>query len=465
MSDALATDRPVARPRRRATFVSYGLVTLAYAVVLLLVQRRDGTDDFTFALNIAPFPTIGDWIAYRYESWSGRILPEAWLYVFTTAPLIWWQLASLVLSVAFVALLVLYARLARPAADDRTTAGYVLVAGALVFLLDVPVLSGGYTWVTGSMNYFWLMPFALAGFYPLARLYSPAPRLAWPWVAGAVAAAFVAAVSAEQVGAILLVLAVLVVCERALAAARRRASWRSLATAGPVAAAAAVGFAILMGAPGNAQRSAIDASVWLPEFPLTPLSERLPSAVRFVVDGLVNHGGMALPLIWATLLGGYFALRRSRTALDHIVALVAIVGLSTVFIRSLAYGTGLYALYPGWLENPQGLVPAAVLAFWLLLLLATALAPFALLRSRLGALVSLLILGAAAALAAITLSASMYASGPRVVFIPALVILIGGFCMLVWVLRQRPHAWLAAGPLVVVAGYQYAAVAVGLVQG
>src|SRR5690349_12723137 len=71
--------RPVALVRSRATWA--GLAVLAVAgLMIFLVRREPGTDDAAFVEYTGRFGSIQDWVAFRYESWSGRLLPEALIY-------------------------------------------------------------------------------------------------------------------------------------------------------------------------------------------------------------------------------------------------------------------------------------------------------------------------------------------------------------------------------------------------
>lgn len=395
-------------------------VTVAFVFLLSRVTRMPGTDDYAFAEHIAQFPSAWAWISERYATWSGRVVPEAWLYVYSGAPLWWWQVTAAVLTLLFLALLLGIAALVDPRA---LSAPVILVSGGLLFLMDDTVLHGGYLWVTGAMNYFWAVPFALAAIYPMLRLYlrDDAPR---PWILMVAAlSGLVAAVSSEQVGAVLAVLFAVALVDRLLVAARG-GSRRNAAAVGMLFTFALAGFLVLMLAPGNALRSEFDAEYWLPEFFEVPLSTRLHSAVRFVVDGLVNRTGVALPAIWMALLT--IALRRQGESplMRGAVGLTALTGLALTVLHPLNAGNRLFDLKATWRAPLDGWIDSAVLVMWILILVATALSPLLLLRSYGGWLLSLLIAAGIASLAVITTSASMYASGPRVVFIPSLLLLL-----------------------------------------
>jgi len=429
-------------------------VAIAFAFILSRVTRLPGTDDFTFAQHIAQFPSLVAWVSDRYATWSGRIVPEAWLYVYSSAPLWLWQITSLLLTLAFLFILLRIAALF----DERAwSAPVIVVSGGLLFLMDDTVLHGGYFWVTGAMNYFWAVPFALAAAYPVIRLYArrPAPR-AWLVIASSIGG-LVASVSSEQTGAVLVVLLGLILIDRIVAVRRGADRYHAWITA-IVFVASLAGFLVLMLAPGNALRSEFDAQYWLPEFFQVPFPVRLHSSVRFVVDGLVNRSGVALPALWIALLTLYLRVRPSRSFAHHAVALTAVAGLALTLLRPLHPGQRLFDLKAAWRAPLEGPIDTVILAMWIALLIATAVAPALLLRSYGGLLASLLVFAAIASLAVITTSASMYASGPRVLFVPSLLILLGFYGLFLSATRDdaRLRQWASVSvALIAAAEYLY----------
>lgn len=462
--DRTADDPRPATTRRGpgpALTAAVGVVVAATIGLFLSARRVVGTDDFHFAKDIAQYATLSEWVAHRYEIWSGRIVPEAAIYLYTSAPLIWWQLTSVVLFLGFVGMLVAYHRLLHPTDAVRRLAPVVLTAAFVLFLAGGGAVRGGMLWVTGAMNYFWLVPFALAGMYPVAFVYARGRCPRWWVTAGAVVCAAVAAVSAEQVSAVMLVLLVVAVVDRAVVSQRtgtpRRADVGVLAL---LLLATAGAFAVLMGAPGNDIRTVIDARNWLPDYFDTPFVERVGYGVRFVVDGLVNLTGLVLPLLWSVLLVALARRdRRERWDLwDRGAAGLLALALAVSAARYLSGAHVVFDLHSGWKVPSGGLSSALVLAFWLVVLAGTAIAPLVLLRDRLGAALTLMVLGAYASLVAITLSPSMYASGPRVVFIPVTILVLVGFALFFVAFRvgERRTWWVvaaAAVPAVLQLGY------------
>jgi len=438
-----------------ATWAGFAVLAVG-GLMILLVRRDPATDDGAFVELTGRFGSMQDWVAFRYESWSGRLLPEALIYALSSASIRWWRVISLVSLTATLLLLLAYLRLLVPSLVYRRRLPLlVLVAGGLLFVMNDAVLRAGALWVTGAMNYAWMVPLVLAGLYPLAHL---AARHRWPaaWaLIGAALCVPLAASSQEQLGAVMVGAAVLSAAFLLWREHRSRVLTRA-STLGIAlfALLPAAGFAVLMAAPGNARRMATDTAVWLPDFWTTPVAERLNFATRFVVDQLVNQSGLALALIWAAA-AMVVVLRGIRDRWDRAALVVALVGLMTLPLRGLTSSQVVFALHGGWKERIDGSLPTVVLGFWILLLVATALLPLLVFRSGFGATLSVGVVAAMLSIVVMTQSASMYASGPRVMFVPTVMLLAVGLALLTHclLLKERAFCW-AAVAVTVVAGVQ-----------
>lgn len=441
-------------------------IAVACAVLVWQVERLPGSDDYKFLESItgsngAPGGTgyLLDWLAWRYETWSGRIVPEVFIWLLTPAPLIFWRIGSLLVWLATILIAVRLLVVARPGSGWLARSGMAIGAFAVLFLFDRGVLQWGVFWVTGAMNYWWIVPFALAAALAgIEVLYRGAPRV-WVIVVST-ATAFIAAISSEQVAAILVVLGVVLVVAwfwrlRAKATLSRAADVAVLAPA----LAAVAGAIVLFAAPGNAGRVAGDERQWLPGFSDAPMLDRLIGGLQFTVDAMVNRTGILLPLIWLALIATVLiSQRRDRVAVGTIA--VSLAGLATVIGAPLLQLPILVQFSPVWQVRPDGVIGTTVLVLWSLGLLATAAAPVLLWRDRTGVMQSLLIAAAYASTFVISTSPSMYASGPRVFFTSAIALGVVVLAMVPAALRDRSPLARAATllPVLALAGIAYVAV-------
>ena len=179
-----------------------------------------------------------------------------------------------------------------------------------------------------------------------------------------------------------------------------------------------------------------------------------------IISGIVNHTGVLMALIWLlTLIVILRSGRRDRGAL--IAGATAIAALTALLTARLLGVPRLTEFSAAWLVAPQGRVGWAVLLGWLVLLIATAAIPLIIQRNATGAIQSLLIAAAYASTFVISLSPSMYASGPRVFFVSNAVVAVVVLTLLPAVFRGRSPRYVAsaASPFIVMAAVTACAVA------
>ena len=144
--------------------VNFRFCLLLYIVLYILhlkISLVNGSDDVWFAdaSNTSPFL---EWITMRYTTWSGRIFPDAMLYLLLDEFLWVWRL----LNPLFLILLA-YA-LVRVIKKDVSRLE-MLVAIIIFGYISNSVLNSGFFWITGSMNYLWPIALGLVGMLPFVN--------------------------------------------------------------------------------------------------------------------------------------------------------------------------------------------------------------------------------------------------------------------------------------------------------
>lgn len=126
--------------------------------VLLLVMKNQTFlsthDDVWFPKTYQSYESIFAWIHYRYHAWSGRVLIDSVLPVILGAHVWWWRLGTVA---AFMALMAGMFVVAGQTKKQRDSNGYIIVLFAFfaIFATEKEVLASGAFWATGSMNYLW----------------------------------------------------------------------------------------------------------------------------------------------------------------------------------------------------------------------------------------------------------------------------------------------------------------------
>lgn len=400
----------------------YSVGLLFFGILLVFIQRLPKSDDFVFQIQIQPFPTLFDWIQYRYETWSGRIFAETFVYIFSPLPLYFWKIVSLLLYALFSGYTFLYYALFTKKRSYIKDCLMMALALVLPLIMDTHVLMDGMLWVTGSMNYFWLAAFALVSFYPVAYFVIKKHAPHWAVTTVGLLCAVIAASSQEQVGAIATTLSLLFSGYVLFIVNKGRKFPIYLSSFTLVFV---VAFLTGITAPGNHERLQAETLLRIPDFYTVPLLDHITYGYRWFIDALINHLGFLLVASWVLLLA-LFANKKHAQRLDRLdYAVMAILGISVLFICLRGYEAVSYwfNFYPTWKASPphRSLI---VLMPWTIALLTTLVAPIVLYRnSAKGALLSLLYGATAASTAIITLAPTVYASGLRTLYIPSIVLM------------------------------------------
>lgn len=393
--------------------------SLLFSFLLFFVHRLAGTDDVVFPEQIAPYESIQAWTAYRYAHWSGRIFPEIFVYIFSTAPLILWKLATFLVYVTTSFSLYALYKLWPPTVSRRRDLTIFTVVLCFPFVLNPGVLFHSTFWVTGSMNYFWVTPFLLTGFYPLAyfAIHKHMPSLAITVLA--LVCAIIAASSQEQAGAVLVAASFIFSLSSLLAKKVRKAMLYPLVFCSIIL----IAFLVQFLAPGNYVRIEAEVARWLPDLHSLSLGERALHSLRWTFDALINHIGILLASLCITLLALF--IRKPTKDRSDTVFMVMLGGICAILLIK-GFGTihVLYEFYPTWKPALPSALASFILIPWSLALLIVAAAPSILYRSSRGYLISLLILACFGATLIVTFSPTVYISGLRTLFMPSLLLFI-----------------------------------------
>lgn len=253
------TPVPAKDSRRRRLFCA--LAALVFLTMLLFNFLTPYlADDFTFAYafdtgeRLHSLPQLLQSLAFHYREWTGRVVVKFFAQGFTMFPKALFNLCN---AAAYLGLGLVIYRLAR----GRRTGRYDLLAFLFIqiALWEVsPVFGQTNLWMCGSCNYLWATLGCLAYLLPW-RYYLQKPFASrWPMAAGMAAGGLLAGWLYENTSAGLLV--GLVLCIGFLLwQGQRPPLWMFTGLGGALA-----GFALLILAPGNYNRSEINADSTLP---------------------------------------------------------------------------------------------------------------------------------------------------------------------------------------------------------
>ncbi len=430
-----------------------------FSILIILTNRIKGSDDTIFQDQISPYKTVFDWTIFRYQSWSGRIFAESFVYIFSSAPIYLWKMATILFYASFSVVSFLYYKLFVNTKNTNDDKIMLALAFTLPFLIDTDVLRFGIFWVTGSMNYFWIITLGLAGFYPLAY-YSVRHRLLhWSYITLCTLSLFIAACSQEQVGLILVILSASFTIYEFYKHKKDKQQMSMFMIASTLMTVAS--FLIGITALGNSMRIKAETTHWLPDFYTTPLIQHIDYGYRWFLEATINHMGLIFALIWG-LMALLFIAKQNKTKLQFIItySLVAVCLLTlSKSYTPIGYWFNFYATWKPTLPNL-----ASYLTFlpWLLIFIGTIITPIILFDKQIkGWLMSLLLSIVFISTGVITLSPTMYASGWRTLFVPSIILVFILFSLIseaITKYRKNEKAIIISVAVFVAFGYLYMAI-------
>lgn len=321
------------------------LMFLGTFVILCGVGFSDGDDAYFYehTHRLGFFSYLG----WRYETWVGRLAGEALVYLTFHLGIWFWRaanaLALVLLPIGILKLACLAAgapegmtresglsglfapRLpALPFADYRD-AGPGLTAAAVSGYLLMNAMTLGYAavWVNGSVFYTWTFTCGIYALIPFAELVfaregQGGRRPDRKKFFYSIPCCIVAAMSIEQMGAVLLVFEALglifCICRN-----RRVDALMAVQTAVTLGA-----FITLFLAPGNAIRVAEETLAWMPQYAALTTGEHLFITLQWLLSSFANESKLFLCGLW---IAGIFLLffKQDRRKSDFIMGMAAAV--------------------------------------------------------------------------------------------------------------------------------------------
>lgn len=280
---------------------------------LVLSQRGYSDGDDAFFYRYAHEMGFFEYLGWRYQTWVGRMGGEAMVWLTFRLGLPFWRAVNALMLVLLpMGILRLANRTCGEGAADDRTPGLLAAATAVSGYVLMNYMTLGYAavWVNGSIFYTWSFTCGIWALMPFAELVSVEQESAGQPEGGFIRTCFgrnkmffcsipcavIAAMSVEQMGAVLLafeVIAVLYVWGKR----RRIALLPAIQTLITLAA-----FAALFLAPGNELRVASEITHWMPEYEAMPFGQHLFITLHWMISSFANENMPFLCAIW--IVGG-----------------------------------------------------------------------------------------------------------------------------------------------------------------
>ncbi len=424
-----------------------GILFIGCLAILSFIQYSDGDD--SFFLQYCGSMGFLEYLTWRYETWTGRMISEGLMHIFFNHDLWLWRIVNAgMISALPISLIFIKKKI-----TDNIEIVDLWFALLFYLLIDIKTLGYSCIWITGSMNYLWPAVCGLAALFTIASevfreedeelIGRNDGRQKWIY-AISIPCAIIAGMSSEQMGAVILAFSVIGIGIKL---------WQRQKLGGGMlmqAVATAGAFALSSFAPGNALRVAASVEIYMPEFHSLSLGERFFLLIQWLISSFANENAMLLTAIW--LAGGFLLLERLKRerlasgkafltkcylagcAIFAFIAVMGKAGVKTVCDIGLDLSklTGKVEVVPRAAD--MTMVQWMVLIWWSIALVFTFFLLWELTDRKI--VILLTYLGAIACEVILILSPTIYSSGERVFFVTG-ILLMGILLLLLDILQKE----------------------------
>lgn len=290
---------------------------------------------FGVLLTVSPFPgddlfyktasqkySILEWIKIRYLEWSGRLIPDILSYYILDGKVWVWRILNplIILLLAFSVVRII---------KEKVSIKDVLLVIFAFGYIHQGVLSSGFFWITGSLNYLWPITFGLFAMIPLAdKVFRDKKKLDRIPFIFFVLSGLLASISNEQVA--LCISCFSIIAHIYLFFHHKQQEPKIFIFTGIII----IGTLILLIAPGNQVRLESEITSWYPEFKELSFLNHLFVGIVWLYDKMFNEMRILVFTLAVITITGYMLdckLRKLRlfkffTFLFSIVLAVILLG-------------------------------------------------------------------------------------------------------------------------------------------
>lgn len=433
-------------------FAFWILMAAGIFLILTSVGYSDGDDTYFYEhTNAMGFL---EYLSWRYETWVGRMAGEALVYVTFHLGLGFWRVMEALMMVLLPAgILELgcktagYRSFFDLAANGKenlwNTVRYPFLLACGYFLMSVMTLGYAAVWVNGSIFYTWTFTAGVWAMMPLADAAFETGAFSPKQLIYALPCSVIAAMSIEQMGAVLLAFEVLAIFKMLFDVQenlhiRKKDAGKVPVTVWIQFAVTAAAFLILFRAPGNAIRVETEIAAWMPGYRELTAGGHLFLTMQWLVSSFANEGRAFFLVIW--IVGLVFYREQGCAAVNNkifefITMVFIIIGVAPYIFGNHLTEMGLGGInieeclmeIPSW----QTMTGAERLNFfvWVAAVIFTVVFLWIVTKS---VFVEMVYLGGIASEAIMHFSPTIFASGARVYYLTDLMFLF----LILWMLLR-----------------------------
>ncbi len=276
--------------RKKIKFIIWACLFVGVFLILCQIGYSDGDDAFFYEFTHRM--SFTEYLSWRYDTWVGRMAAEALVYITFHCGIWFWRVMNACMLVLLPIGIVHLAKITAKIPDYSAGSAVAAIAG--YFLMDVMTVGYAAIWVNGSVFYTWTFTCGIYALIPIADYIYNEKRqnLSFWQLAPVLLLSVIAAMSIEQMGAVLLTLEAIGVGYLVLK--KRKAPVFFLVQLLCIG----IAFTILFLAPGNELRVSSETLTWMPQFSSLSVREHLFMVVLWLVSSFANENCLFLCLIW-----------------------------------------------------------------------------------------------------------------------------------------------------------------------
>jgi hypothetical protein len=237
---------------KKYKWINYILIFLVLYLYHFVIAKAPG-DDYKFS-KVSQGASMAHWLYSRYNEWSGRLFPDAMLYLLLAHNVWLWRLIN-----PLMIMLLAYCVIRIWRKEIRIID--FLVSLAVIGYFAQSILSSGVFWITGSMNYLWPITLGLVAMIPYAdKVFTDTFNFKNSYFVICLICGLLAAIGNEQAALCISCFAVL---SHIAVFIQKKAQDKRLLF---LTLAIVAGTCIQLLAPGNKVRYVAEAAYWYPGF-------------------------------------------------------------------------------------------------------------------------------------------------------------------------------------------------------
>lgn len=404
----------------------YCVFFLAAFFLCRIIKYSDGDDAYFY--EMAHSMGFFEYLKMRYITWEGRMTSEAMTYISMYFGKSFWNVANAgMLTLLIGGLVKIIKKISRPTEPQKEAAlTFFMCTGIL--MMGVPVIGYAGFWITGSTFYLWSVVAGIWAAIPVAELAFSPEKVRWKSYLYAIPCGFIASMGLEQIAAVVITFGVLTIIYHFY----KEKKIHILTTIEIVIMM--IGLTLLFISPGTSARGGQELE-WMPEFDTMSVPHHIFITLQWILSAFANYHKVLVSTVLLMALIIYLSHTSKRQRNKLAITVLAVAGVVSVWV-SLFGGSLFSELGMGVPEGMEPVIKTATFAslsgieifacVWqmiLLVLMGTLLWKTG--ENLLEKSVMLLILLASIASAAVMyFSPTMYVSGPRVMFVTAVLLWI-----------------------------------------